>query len=220
MANKKETTLRCVTTLAVIAVVCALLLSVLNSLLYVAPSAADLEGLYDKVDGYSWEVKEVKDGDYGNGGKVTLVAEGTKEGHDTYVGMLVLTEKSGKLNESTYVMFINKNTNELEFAAFVSEGATGGFNWEYAEAHGTGGGDAATGATALTALLSGDTSNSQAEIRSWQQFYGVIDSESALDYTDAIPAKTGATRSATATYNAFNIAARYYYKNYVEGAQA
>ena len=218
--SKKESTLRCVGTLAIIAVICALLLSVLNSLLYVAPKADDLVGVYPKLDGYEWTVRDVKDGSYGAGGKVTLVAEGTKQGEDTYIGLLIKTDKNGKLNESVYAMFINKETDTLEYAALVTVGSTGGFDWNYAKEH-AGGDDVQTGATALTALLSGDeTANEQAEWRDWESFYVKIDGEAALDYTDAVPAKTGATRTVTATYNAFDIAARYYYENYVKGANA
>jgi|GEM_PF-3007928 len=218
---KKESTLRCVTTLAVIAVVCALLLSVLNSVLYVAPTADDLVGVYDKTEGYTWTITDLQDGSYGSGGKVSLVAEGKSEGKDDYVGLIVRTEKSGKLNESDFAMFINRRTNELEYAELILLGSTGGFDWDYAKAHAGGGDtDVATGATALTGLLTGDTSTDQAEWREWESFYGVIDSAAALDHTDAIPAKTGATRTVTATYNAFNIAARYYYENYVKGDNA
>ena len=50
----KNETLKCVVTLAVIAVVCGLLLSVFNALLYVAPSLTDLSdscaGEWVKVD--------------------------------------------------------------------------------------------------------------------------------------------------------------------------
>lgn len=219
MADKKQTTLRCVTTLAVIAVVCALLLSVLNSLLYVAPTADDIAGNYDKLAGYTWTVKDVDDGDYGEGGRVTFVAEGTMEGKDSYVGMLVKTDKSGKLNESVYVMYFNLSDNSLEYATFASVGSTGGFDWDYAKSH-AGGGDATTGATALTGILTDDKSTADAVWRDWESFYGVIGDEAALDHTDAIPAKTGATRTVTATYNAFDIAARYFYKNYVSGGQS
>ena len=223
MADKKESTLRCVGTLAIIAVVCALLLSVLSSLLYVAPSAADIEkaaASYNALSGYSWTVTEMKDGKYGEGGRVTLVAEGTCEGKDTYVGMLIQTDKSGKLNESTYAMFFNKTTNTLEYATYASMGSTGGFDWAYAKAHAGGGDDASTGATALTALLTDDTSSVGAEWRDWESFYVEITSETVNNHTDAVPAKTGATRTVTATYNAFNIAARYYYDNYVKGVNA
>ena len=144
----------------------------------------------------------------------------TCEGKDTYVGMLVQTDKSGKLNESTYAMFFNKTTNTLEYATYASMGSTGGFDWAYAKAHAGGGDDASTGATALTALLTDDTSSVGAEWRDWESFYVEINSETADDHTDAVPAKTGATRTVTATYNAFNIAARYYYDNYVKGVNA
>ena len=217
MADKKESTLRCVGTLAIIAVVCALLLSVLNSLLYVAPTADDIAKNYDKLAGYTWVVKPTADGKYGDGGRVTLVAEGTFEGKDTYVGMLVQTDKSGKLNESTYVMYFNKSTNVLEYATYASVGSTGGFDWDYAKAHAGGGDDAQTGATALTALLTGDNASIEAEWRDWESFYGEITDLTVNDHTDAVPAKTGATRTVTATYNAFNIATRYYYENYVKG---
>lgn len=217
MAKAKETTLRCVTTLAVIAVVCALLLSVLNSVLYVSATPDDLIGLYSAVDGYEWEVVDVNDDQPYSGGKVILVAKGTMDGKDDYLGLLVQTEKNGKLNESTYAMFINMNTDALEYAAFVTEGATGGFNWQYAKEHSKSGDQVSTGATALTGLLSGDRSNSQAAWREWESFYGVITDQTALDYTDAVPAKTGATRTVTATYDAFNIVARYYYDNFVKG---
>ncbi|MBP5177399.1 MAG: hypothetical protein ILP02_02310, partial [Clostridia bacterium] len=97
--------------------------------------------------------------------------------------------------------------------------STGGFDWNYAKAH-AGGGDATTGATALTGILTDDKSSADAAWRDWESFYGVIGDEAALDHTDAIPAKTGATRTVTATYHAFDIAARYFYKNYVSGGQS
>ena len=219
MADKKESTLRCVGTLAVIAVVCALLLSVLNSLLYVAPTAEDIAKNYDKLSGYNWVVKDLSDNKYGEGGRVTLVAEGTKEGEDTYIGMLVQTDKSGKLNESVYAMYFNKSTDTLEYATYASMGSTGGFDWAYAKAH-AGDGEATTGATALTALLTDDSSTSEAEWRDWESFYVKITSETVNDHNGEIPAKTGATRTVTATYHAFDIAARYYYDNFVKGVNA
>ena len=215
---KKESTLRCVATLTIIAVVCAFLLSTLNFLLYVAPTVDALDGVYPALEGYNWEKTDTADGSYGSGGKVTLAAVGKKDGGADYLGIIVTTDKSGKLNQSEYAMYFNLSTDTLEYAAFITEGATGGFNWQYAESHGTGGGGATTGATALTGLLSGnDNAASEAELKVWNSFLNVkITSENVLDFTGNIP-KTGATFTVTATYSAFNIAARYYYENYVKG---
>ena len=216
---KKESTLRCVATLTVIAVVCALMLSVLNFLLYVEAGADDLVGVYPKLDGYVWSVEETAQGDYGAGGKISVVALGKKDGAEDYIGVIVNTEKNGKLNPSAYAMFFNKSTDTLEYAAFITEGATGGFDWEYAEAH-AGGDDVSTGATALTALLSDENATEGAKLKTWSQLVNVkITSESVLDFTSDIP-KTGATRTVAATYNAFNMAARYYYNVYVKGVKS
>lgn len=221
MAKKVESTLRCVLTLAIIAVVCGLLLSVLNPILAVEPTAADLEDNFE--EGYTWTVLDLNDCDT-NGGRVTLVAEGTKDGADTYIGLIVLTNADGKLGQSTYAMYVNKQTNVLEKACFISEGATGGFTFDkYVSKKAQAGnkGEVTTGATALTGMLSDDTGAGEAgEPMDMEDFCGteITSAEAFSGYNP--PAKTGATKTANAVYNSFRIMAKYYYENFVKGGQA
>ena len=221
MEKKKESTLRCVATLSIIAVTCALLLSVLHPLLYVQPTADEFVGRYAVTDGYEWKIERPEQGydlDGVEGGKVTLAARGVSDGKPDYVGILVETEKSGKLNNSTYVMFVNAETHVLEYAEYVIVGSTGGFTWEKARSNAVGG-EVTTGATALTGLLSDGQTDSEAVWREWESFYVPLNDAGVFDDL-GVPARTGATFTVTATYNAFRIAACYYYKNYVEGGEA
>ena len=108
---KKESTLRCVTVLVVIAVVCGVLLAVLNPLLYVAPSADDIAKQFDVVDlddynatngtAVEWALEETNV-DFAGGGQdqaqVSLVAKLTLD-DQTYVGLLIKTRASGDLGE-------------------------------------------------------------------------------------------------------------------------
>ena len=218
---KTQSALRCVATLAIIAVVCGALLSTLNGLLAVPASAEDIGNAFNK-SGYSWTVVDTVEGDYGKGGKVTLVAKGISDGEDSFIGLLVRTDKSGKLNESLYAVYFNLSTDVLEYAKTVEVGSTGGFDWEYAKAHAGGGTDVTTGATPLTELLSEKTESGNGAWRDYEDFYVKIDGREVFADYD-LPAKTGATRTVTATFDAFRLAAAYYYDNFVakntEGVQ-
>ena len=221
MAKKAESTLRCVLTLTIIAVICGLLLSVLNPVLAVEPSADDLEANF--TEGYSWTVLELKDCDT-EGGSVTLVAEGTKEGADTMIGMVVKTNADGKLGESTYAMYVNKTTHKLEKMCFIKEGATGGFTYDkYVSRDALSGnkGEVTTGATALTGLLTDPSAGGEGgEPKNLEDFCGVeVTSVEAFKGFNP-PVKTGATKTANAVFNSFNIMAKYYVENFVQGGQA
>lgn len=221
MAKAKDSTLRCVMTLAIIAVICGLLLSILNPALAVEPTADDLKANYQ--DGYEWQVLELKDSDT-DGGKVTLVAEGTKEGEPTVIGMVVMTNADGKLGESTYAMYVDKATNKLVKACFIKEGATGGFTFDKyvsRDAHANKGGEVTTGATALTGILSDQTQSGNAGTpMNLEDFCGTeITSADAFNGYNP-PVKTGATKTANAVYNSFRIMAKYYSENFLQGGQA
>ncbi len=221
MAKKTESTLRCVLTLAIIAVICGLLLSILNPVLAVEPTADDLEANF--TEGYTWKVLDLKDCDT-DGGKVTLVAEGTKTNEDTIIGLIVMTNSDGKLGESTYAMYVNKTTNKLDKVCFIKEGATGGFTFDKyvsKKAHAGSIGEVATGATALTGLLTDASASGEGgEPMDLEDFCGVeiTDAEAFSEYKP--PVKTGATKTANAVYNSFNIMAKYYAENFLEGGNA
>ena len=216
MADKNDA-LRSVVTLAAIAVVCGLLLSVLNALLFVEKSADDLKNEY--FAGYVWTSETLSEDTF-EGARVTLAARGEKAESPTYIGLLVVTVADGKLGSSTYAVYINAQTDCIEKAFFVEEGATGGFTWEYAASQKKAAeGGAVTGATALAGLAADENSAGASEWKDFEDFYVKIDSPAIFsDY--GIPAKTGATKSVTATFNAFKAAAGYYYANYVLRGQS
>ena len=89
---KKESALKCVLTLAIIAVVCGLLLSVLSAVLYVEQTADDLESEF--FPGYRWTAEDSESKDY-DGAAVTLAAKGENGEKPTYIGLLVVTDSDG-----------------------------------------------------------------------------------------------------------------------------
>ncbi|HBK02361.1 MAG TPA: hypothetical protein DDY77_04965 [Clostridiales bacterium] len=181
----KNETLRCVVTLAVIAVICGLLLSVFNSLLYVAPSLADLSNAYAG----DW-VKEDLNSDFSKttGGNVSLVAI-LKDGEKEVVGLVVNTNADGKFSGSKVAVYVDKSTSSIIKAVPIEQGSTGGFDLSYAS------------------NKAGDA------LKSYKDFEGVvITSETVTDgYSGP---KTGATKTVNAFYKTFNIAAYYYYNVY------
>lgn len=181
----KNETLKCVVTLAVIAVVCGLLLSVFNALLYVAPSLTDLS------DSYAGEwVKEDLNTNYSKttGGNVSLVATLKDDGKEV-IGLVVNTNADGKFSGSKVAVYIDKSTSSIIKAVPIEQGSTGGFDLSYAS-------DKA-----------GDA------LKSYKDFEGVVITGETVTDGYSGP-KTGATKTVNAFYKTFNIAAYYYYNVY------
>lgn len=194
---KKESTLRCVLTLTAIAVICGLLIAVLNPLLAVPPTVDEITGVLNVQGDYTSTVletdkevaKQVK------GGKVELVAE-IVTADATYVAMKVKTNSDGQLGECFYAMLINKSTNKIEQAAYITDGSTAGRNYAtYGDKDGNGGGT------------------------SFNEYLIEITSANAFDaYTYP---QTGATKTLKAVNRAFIITANYYYNVFmVQGGNA
>ena len=203
---KKESTLRCVTVLVVIAVVCGVLLAVLNPLLYVAPSADDIAKQFDVVDlddynatngtAVEW-AREETNVDFAGGGQdqaqVSLVAKLTLD-DQTYVGLLIKTRASGDLGECQYAMFFTQSDNKLILAKIAKDGATAGKTFEYAIA------------------------NKKGDLKLFEDYYVIIDSATVFDDGYKVPT-CGATKTATSVDNAFKRAAYYYYNVYANGGE-
>lgn len=191
-AKKKETTFRCVATLTIIAVVCGLLLAVLNPLLYVAPTVDEITDNLSIEGKYSAELEEL-DKELAKsvkGGTVQLVAKITSENGTDYVGMLIKTNSDGQLGECKYAMLINLATNELEQAVYVTDGSTAGRNY----------------------ATYGDKGENFDDY--------LIALDSADVYDDFTYPKTGATKTLKAVNNAFKICANYYCNKYSEGGKS
>lgn len=192
MADKKESALRCVVVLTVIAVICGVLLAVLNPLLYVAPTADDISKYFtlDENALGEWEVIELNADFAGktsdkSGAAVSLFAKTTTESQ-TYYGILITTKASGNLSECKFVMFFTASDNKLVDAKMTVDGTSGGkYSYETA-------------------------SDKNANVKKFKEYYGVIESENQFDDDYSIP-KVGATLTLTAVDNAFKKAAYYYY---------
>lgn len=199
MADKKESALRCVLVLTVIAVICGVLLAVLNPLLYVAPTADDVSKHFsiEGVNREDWQVVELNT-DYAgktsdkSGAAVNLFAKAEHEG-ETYYGMLVTTKASGNLSECKFVMFFTASDNKLIEAKITVDGSSGGkYTYE-------------------SAL------NRSESVKGFEKYYVAIESENQFDDGYSIP-KVGATLTLTAVDNAFKKACYYYYNVIVKGA--
>ncbi len=201
MADKKESTLRCVTVLVVIAVVCGVLLAVLNPLLYVAPTADDIAKQFDLVnlEEYNaqngtesgWvleELDEEKAGKVSDGAAVSLAAKLALKDEE-YIGLLIKTKASGDLGECAFVMFFTKSDDKLSLAKISTDGTTAGKTYSYAQSQ-------------------------NATVKKFEDYYKVIDKANAFDDGYSIPV-CGATKTVTAVDNAFKKAAAYYYNVYV-----
>ncbi len=194
--KKKESTLRCVLTLSIIAVVCGVLLAVLNVLLYVAPSLDDItnnihisDSDYDKE---LWVMDDVNaDYEKGTGATVTMGASLDLENND-YCAVLVKTVAAGKLGECIFAFNFSKTENKLVECVLVTDGSTAGYNLAYAKEK------------------LGD------QIKDFEDYYLEITSATVFDDGYSIP-KGGATLTTTAIDNAFKLAAKYYYYVYGGG---
>lgn len=181
----KNETLKCVITLSVIAVICGLLLSVFNSILYVAPSLTDLSNSFEG----DW-TKEELNSNFAKTtcGNISLVARLNSNGVDV-IGLVVNTNADGKFSGSKVAVYIDNSTHSIIKAVPIEQGSTGGFDLNYAF------------------QKAGDS------LKNYDDFKGVvISSESVTDgYSGP---KTGATKTVNAFYETFNIAAYYYYNVY------
>lgn len=187
--NKKETTFRCVLVLSVIAVICGLLLAVLNPLLYVAPSVDDLSKNYGGELEGTWTIEELN-ADYvkGTGGKVLLAGKLSNESNEPILyGLTIKTNSDAQLGECTYAIFFDAKTNKIVEAKYLVDGSTGGKTYsKYGD----------KGANFDSYLV---------EVNSADVFAG-------FTYP-----QTGATKTLKAVNNAFIISANYYYNVYVVG---
>ncbi len=183
--SKKETTLRCVGVLTIIAVVCGLLLAILNPLLYVEPTVDEITNNVTLNGEYTATVEELNStfAKAVKGGSVQMVAK-IKTADATYIGMTIKTNSEGQLGECTFAMLINTATNKIEQATYVTDGSTAGRSYS----------------------KYGDKGEN------FEDYLIVIDSANVFaDYTYP---KTGATRTLKAVNNAFIITANYYYNCY------
>lgn len=126
MVNKNSS-LRCVLVLLVIAIVCVFLLAVLNDVLYVAPDmsvfAKAKDGEYTQV-----EIKDVAT----QSGKMVLLAEGkTTDGKDV-VGLYVEGKKYGKADSFQLAIVVEKETDQIVGAYMITDGSTGGYYYDAA----------------------------------------------------------------------------------------
>ena len=202
MDKRHETTLRCVLTLTVIAVVCGVLLAVLYPILYVKPSvesisknvaATDL-GLADGT-ALDWQIEELNEGRIkGKNASVSMAAKATV-GSDEYFGILIKTGSDGKLQECEFAFYFD-GSDTLVKAVIVKDGSTSGRNFDYALAN-----------------------DKKDNVKTFEEYYTVIDNPAADVYGDFDTPKCGATKTVTAVDNAFRLAADYYYYTYGGGAQ-
>lgn len=197
MSDKKESALRCVLTLTVIAVVCGVLLAVLNPLLYVAPSAEDISNNFsvEGVESGEWTLLDIDETFAGktsdkSGAAVSLAAAMESNG-ETYYGLLITTKASGNLSECKFVMFFRKSDNKLIDCKMTVDGSSGG---KY-------------------------SFDNVTEAKPFKDYYVVIESEEQFTGSYDIP-KVGATLTLTAVDNAFKKAAYYYYNMFVKGGKA
>ena len=204
MEKKKETTLRCVLTLTVIAVVCGLLLAVLYPVLYVAPSVDILSdnisarelGASENVE-VKWLREETLNEPFvkAGGGSVVMAAK-CETGGDVVYGILVKTKPAAKLGECKFSIYIRKSDNKLIKGVIVEDGSTSGKSFDYA--------------------LENDKDG---KVKTFDYYYKIVDKPSNDVYGAFDKPKCGATYTVTAVDNAFRIAADYYYNTYGGGAK-
>ena len=204
MEKSKETTLRCVTVLTVIAVVCGVLLAVLYPLLYVAPSvdsiAANItneELSLASGETAEWKIESLDDEFVkGKGGSIQLVAS-CKTATDTVYGILIRTKSDGKLQECQFVIYVRSSDDALFKGVIAEDGATSGRDYAYAQSHDKLGN--------IKSIENGD-------------YYALINRPAQEVYGSFETPKCGATKTVTAIDNAFRLAANYYYNVYGGGA--
>ncbi len=202
---KKESALRCVVVLTVIAVICGVLLAVLNPLLYVAPTADDISSQFtlDVENQGEWELLELNQEYAGKtsdkaGAAVSLAAKMTA-GEETYYGLLVTTKASGNLSECKFVIFFKGSDNTLVDAKMSVDGSSGGkYSYEAA---------------------ADKAEADKKPVRTFEDYYVKVESATQFDEGYTVP-KVGATLTLTAVDNAFRKAVYYYYNVIMEGGKA
>ena len=212
MDKRHETTLRCVLTLTVIAVVCGVLLAVLYPILYVKPSVESISKNITAADFHleegislDWQIEDLNEEKVkGRNASVTMVAKAEYDGYELY-GILVKTGSDGKLQECEFAFYFIKDAdgarslrllgNVLVKAVLVKDGSTSGRTFDYALAN-----------------------DKKGNVKDFEDYYTVIDKPAADVYGDFDTPKCGATKTVTAVDNAFRLAADYYYYTYGGGA--
>lgn len=206
---KKESALRCVVVLTVIAVVCGVLLAVLNPLLYVAPTADDISSQFTlNVENQGeWELLELNQEFAGKtsdkaGAAVSLAAKmtaGEKANSETYYGLLVTTKASGNLSECKFVIFFKGSDDTIVDAKMSVDGSSGGkYSFEAA---------------------ADKAAADKKPVRTFEDYYVKVESATQFDEGYTVP-KVGATLTLTAVDNAFKKAVYYYYNVIMEGGKA
>ncbi len=117
---KNKTSAKAVLALAVIAVVCVALLTVLNDLLYVPPDMGDFQKAYEA----EYEAVPVKDVGL-SAGKITLAAEGTDGEGTKVVGLYVESAGYGKASSFTVIIVIEKESGVIKGSYLKTQGSTG-----------------------------------------------------------------------------------------------
>lgn len=205
MDKKKETTLRCVTVLTIIAVVCGVLLAILYPLLYVAPSVDSISanvtnaelGLADGAT-VEWNIEELNDSFVkGKGASVQMVAT-AKTDDDEFYGILIKTNADGKLQECQFAIYVRKSDDMLFKGVITDDGATSGRDYEYAITHDK--------LDNIKSMYDGD-------------YYAVVSGSASDIYGNYETPKCGATKTVTAVDNAFRLAVDYYYNVYGGGSR-
>ncbi len=206
---KKESALRCVVVLSVIAVICGVLLAVLNPLLYVAPTADDISSQFTlNVENQGeWELLDLDQNFAGKtsdkaGAAVSLSAkmvagEGTDKA-ETYYGLLITTKASGNLSECKFVIFFRKSDNTIVDAKMSVDGSSGG-KYSY---------EAAADKAAAE----------KKPVRTFEDYYVKVESATQFNGDYTVP-KVGATLTLTAVDNAFRKAVYYYYNAIMKGGE-
>lgn len=192
MDRKKETTLRCVLTLTVIAVVCGLLLSVLSQVLAVEPDPKVFNTNFGQASEFKVQTLDADLAKAVKGGKVVLVGRYTEQETDV-IGINIKTNSEGQLGECEYVMYIDVKTDKLYKAVMTKDGSTAGRSYaNYGD----------KGANFEDYLITIDSENPYKDFV-YPGLNGVN--------------KVGATKTLKAVNNAFIIASHYYYNYYVAG---
>lgn len=186
MDKKKETTLRCVLTLTIIAVVCGLLLSVLSQVLAVQPDPKVFNENYGEAVEFTVCDLDKEASKAIKGGKVLLVGRYTTDSVDV-IALNVKSNGEGQLGECEYVMYFDTKTDKLFKAVMTVDGSTAGRTYtKYGD----------KGENFESYLVTIDSQNPYKDFV-YPGLNGVN--------------KVGATKTLKAVNNAFIIAANYYY---------
>lgn len=206
MEKKKESTLRCVGVLVVIALICGLLLAILNPLLYVAPSVKDIANKFNAegIDvSNDWQIEENVNEELSKGKKssILLVAKLTDATtNKEYIGMSIQANADGKMGACTFAIFFDLQTNKLIQASYIKNGATDGYQYDDVTT--------AEGFADKNPGINTDFSEYFVEITSADVFSAY-----------PIPVKTGATKTVSAVHNVFDLAAKYYFNVYAKNQE-